>query len=135
VTLAAIAVQFTLGMILNLYVPVPASDAHAGWLREIETAPAALTAHAVLGLLLLGGAALVVIQAIVVRGWSLIAVAVVGLVALLGAFGAGEAFVMDGSNGASLTMAVLASVALFCFAAVQAIASAKARQFALARQS
>jgi hypothetical protein len=135
VTLAAIAVQFGLGVILNLYVQVPSSDAHAGWLQEIETAPAALTAHAVLGLLLLGSAAIVAIQAIAVRHAALITVATVGIVALIGAFAAGEEFVKDGSNGASLTMALLASVALLCYATVQAIASAKARQLALTRQS
>lgn len=132
VTLAAIAVQFSLGIILNLYVQVPSSDAHAGWLQEIETAPAALTLHAVLGLLLLGGAAIVAIQAIAVRHGALIAVAAAGIVALIGAFAAGEEFVKDGSNGASLTMALLACVALVCYVVVQAIASAVARD--LARQ-
>ena len=34
VTLVAIAVQFSLGMILNLYVDIPAAEAHASWLRE-----------------------------------------------------------------------------------------------------
>ena len=66
VTLVAIAVQFSLGMILNLYVDIPAAEAHASWLREIETASAALTAHAIIGLLLLVGAVVVVIQVWVV---------------------------------------------------------------------
>jgi len=135
VTLLAIAVQFSLGMILNLYGGVPSADARASWLREIETAPAALTAHAIIGLLLVAGAVVVVIQAIAVRSGALIAGATGGIVALIGAFAAGEVFVKDGSSGASLTMAVLASVALLCYATVQAIASAKARQLALTRQS
>ncbi|HEX6449920.1 MAG TPA: hypothetical protein VF060_10715 [Trebonia sp.] len=130
VTLAAIAVQFSLGVILNLYVQVPSSDAHAGWLREIETAPAALTVHAVLGLLLLGGAAVVAIQAIALRHGALIAVATAGVAALIGAFAAGEEFVKNGSNGASLTMALLASVALVCYVIAQAIAAAVARRSA-----
>lgn len=133
VTLAAIAVQFSLGMILNLYVTVPSADAHAGWLREIETAPVPLTVHAVLGLLLLGGAALVMIQTIAVRDWALIAAAGAGVVALIGAFAAGEEFVKNGSDGASLTMAILASVALLCYVTIQAIANAAARHHA--RQS
>ena len=123
VTLAALAAQFSLGMVLNLYVSVPSSDARADWLREVETAPAALTAHALVGLLLLGSAAVVMLRAIAVRDRALIAAAGTGLVALLGAFAAGEEFVRDGGNGASLIMAVLASVALLCFAAVQALAS------------
>jgi ABC-type multidrug transport system permease subunit len=114
-------------------VQVPSADASASWLREIETAPAALTAHAVVGLVLLGGAAVVVIQTIAVRHWSLMAAAAAGLAALLGAFGAGEAFVKDGSDGASLTMSVLASVALLCYIVVHAVANAAARR--IARQS
>jgi hypothetical protein len=133
VTLTAIAVQFSLGVILNLYVEVPASDAHAGWMQEIQTAPGMLTAHAILGLLLVGGAVIVAIQAIAVRHGALIAVATVGIVALIGAFVAGEEFVKDGSNGESLTMTLLASVALVCYVVVQAIAGGVARRSA--RQS
>ena len=135
VTLVAIAVQFSLGMILNLYVAIPSADAHASWMGEMKTAPAALTAHAVIGLLLVVGAVVVVIQAIAVRSGALIAGATGGIVALIGAFAAGEVFVKDSSTGASLAMSVLASVALLCYAAVQAIASAKARRLALTRQS
>lgn len=130
ITLVAIAAQFTLGTILNLYVEVPSSVAHAGWLRQVETAPAPLTVHAVLGLILLGGAIVVTIQSIALRSWSLVAAAGTGLVALLGAFGAGEAFVEDGSNGESLTMAVLGSVGVLCYAIVQAIAGAMAHRAA-----
>ena len=130
VTLAAIAVQFSLGMILNLYVEVPSAGTHAGWMRQIETAPAMLTAHAVLGLLLVVGAAIVAIQAIAVRHGALIAVATAGIVALIGAFVAGEAFVKTGSDSASLTMALLAAVALLCYVIVQAIASAVAQRSA-----
>jgi hypothetical protein len=129
-TLAAIAVQFSLGMILNLYVQVPSEDAHAGMMREIQTAPAMLTAHAVLGLLLVGGAAIVAIQAIAVRHGALIAVAAAGIAALIGAFVAGEEFVKNSSSGASMTMALLASVALVCYVIVQAIATAMARRSA-----
>ena len=129
-TLAAIAVQFSLGTILSLYVPVPSSDAHAGWMQEIETAPGMLTAHVVLGLLLVVGAAIVAIQAIAVRHGALIAAATAGIVALIGAFVAGEAFVESGSDSASLTMALLASVALICYAIVQAIANTVARRSA-----
>ena len=132
-TLAAIAVQFSLGTILNLYVPVPSSDAHAGMMREIQTAPAMLTAHAVLGLLLVVGAAIVAIQAITVRHGALIAVATVGIVALIGAFVAGEEFVKNGGSGASMTMALLASVALVCYVIAEAIAHGVARRSA--RQS
>ena len=37
--LVMLVIQYGLGIILNLYVAVPASDAHAGILTEIATAP------------------------------------------------------------------------------------------------
>src|SRR5438045_3400478 len=52
--LVMLVIQYGLGIILNLYVAVPASDAHAGILTEIATAPAVLTVHAVLGIALTG---------------------------------------------------------------------------------
>jgi hypothetical protein len=63
--LIALVVQFSLGMILNLYVTVPTSDAHA----------------------------------------------------ILGAFAAGEIFVRNGQNSASLWMAILTGVALASYIA------------------
>jgi hypothetical protein len=36
---------------------------------------------------------------------------------ILGAFGAGSSFARDGSNGASLGMALLTAVAMLCYAA------------------
>ena len=41
----------------------------------------------------------------------------IGLLVILGAFGAGSSFTQDGSNGASLGMAVLTAVAMLCYAA------------------
>ena len=37
--LIALVVQFSLGMILNLYVTVPTSDAHAGYVQELRGRP------------------------------------------------------------------------------------------------
>ena len=48
--LIMLVVQYGLGIFLNLYVEVPASDQHAGIMEEIATAPLALTVHALLGL-------------------------------------------------------------------------------------
>ena len=42
---------------------------------------------------------------------------VVGLLVILGAFCAGSSFAKDGSNGASLGMALLTAVAMLCYAA------------------
>jgi hypothetical protein len=70
VSLAALimlVVQYGLGIFLNLYVAVPASDAHAGIFGEIATAPLALTVHALLGLALIGTAILLVVRAVAVQ--------------------------------------------------------------------
>ena len=59
VSLAALimlVVQYGLGIILNLYIAVPASDAHAGLVQEIASGPLMLTVHALLGLALIGAA-------------------------------------------------------------------------------
>jgi hypothetical protein len=122
--MALLAIQFCVGVVVNLYVPVPAGDATASWVREVETAPDYLTAHALLGLVLLGAGAVVVIRAIFVRNRLLIALCGAGLASLLGAFIAGEAFVKNGLSGTSLWMALLTGAALLCYVAVQAVADA-----------
>jgi hypothetical protein len=51
--LIMLIVQYGLGIVLNLYIGVPASDAHAGLMQEIASGPLMLTLHALLGLALL----------------------------------------------------------------------------------
>lgn len=126
--LIILVVQFSMGMVLNLYVPVPASDAHAGLVQEIKTAPLALTVHVVLGLLLIAGASILLIRAAGIRDVPMIAMTTAGLVAILGAFGAGELFVRNGQSSASLTMAFLTAAALACYVAVLGRAGAGFRQ-------
>src|SRR5262249_16239417 len=68
---AGLLIQSGLGMIGNLYVSVPARDHGGGVLpavgRALANGPAALTAHAALGLLLILGAVSLVIRAAVLR--------------------------------------------------------------------
>jgi cytochrome bd-type quinol oxidase subunit 2 len=113
--LVMLVIQYGLGIILNLYVEVPASDAHAGILTEIATAPAVLTVHAVLGVALIGTAILLVGTAAQIRDRLLAVLATAGLTTLGGAFGAGEIFVRSGQDMASMAMAVLTGVALLCY--------------------
>ena len=126
-TLIMLVVQYGLGIFLNLYVAVPASDAHAGIFTEIATAPLALTVHALLGLALIGTAILLVVRAVAVGDRLLAVLASAGLTAIGGAFGAGEIFVRNGMPGASLAMAVLTGVALLCYVATLALATAAQR--------
>jgi hypothetical protein len=120
-TLIMLVLQYGLGIFLNLYVAVPASDAHAGIFGEIATAPLALTMHALLGLALIGAAILLVVRAVAVRDRLLAVLATAGLTAIGGAFGAGEIFVKNGQSTASMAMAVLTGVALLCYVGTLAL--------------
>jgi hypothetical protein len=131
--LVLLVIQYGLGIILNLYVAVPASDAHAGILTEIATAPAVLTVHAVLGIALIGTGVLLVARAAGVRDRLLAVLATVGLTALGGAFGAGEIFVRNGQSTASMAMAVLTGMALLCYIGTLTLASAAGREDRAAR--
>jgi hypothetical protein len=122
--------QFGLGMVLNLYVPVPASDQHAAILREISSAPLALTLHAVLGLALICSSIMLLIRAISVRDPAVTILAGGGLGAIVAAFAAGEIFVRTGSPVASLTMAILTGAALLCYIGSLAHIGAANRQMA-----
>jgi hypothetical protein len=121
--LIMLVLQYGLGIFLNLYVAVPASDAHAGIFAEIATAPLALTVHALLGLALIGTAILLVARAVGVRDRLLAVLASAGLTAIGGAFGAGEIFVRNGQSTASMAMAILTGVALLCYVGTLALAS------------
>jgi hypothetical protein len=123
-----LVLQYGLGIFLNLYVAVPASDAHAGLFTEVATAPLALTVHALLGLALIGTAILLVVRAVRVGDRLLSVLASAGLTAMGGAFGAGEIFVRNGMAGASLAMAVLTGAALLCYVGTLALATAAQRQ-------
>ena len=126
--LVMLVIQYGLGIILNLYVEVPASDAHAGILTEIATAPPVLTVHAVLGIALIGTAVLLVARAAGVGDRLLAVLATAGLTALGGAFGTGEIFVRNGQNTASMAMAILTGMALLCYIGTLTLATAAGRE-------
>ncbi len=126
--LIMLVAQYGLGIFLNLYVAVPASDAHAGIFGEIATAPLALTVHALLGLALIAAAILLVVRAVSVGDRLLAVLAAAGLTAIGGAFAAGEIFVHNGQSSASLAMAILTGVALLCYVGTLALATAARRQ-------
>jgi hypothetical protein len=128
--LILLVVQFGLGMVLNLYVPVPSSDQHAGISQEISTAPTTLTIHVLLGLGLICAAMVLLARAISVRDPVVTFLAAAGLGAIAGAFAAGEVFVRTAQTGASLTMAILTGAALLCYIGALAHIGAVSRQTA-----
>jgi hypothetical protein len=123
VSLAALIMlvaQYGLGMFLNLYVNVPAADAHAGFMQEVANGPFALTVHATLGLALIVTAIVLLVRAVRVEDRLVAMLATAGLTAIGGAFAAGEIFVRNGQSGASLAMALLTAVAMLSYVGVLA---------------
>jgi hypothetical protein len=121
IILTGLVIQLALGMILNLYVAIPAAGARTSYLREIETAPGVLTAHALVAVVLLAIAGTMLVRAIALRDMTAIVLVATGLAALLGAFVAGEVFVRNDGTSASLLMAILTGTALLCYICLQAI--------------
>jgi hypothetical protein len=113
--LIMLVVQYGVGIILNLYIPVPASDTHAGITQEIASGPAMLTLHALLGLGLIGAAVVLLVRAVRLEDRVIAVLAAAGLTAIGAAFASGEIFVHNGQPGASLAMALLTGVALLCY--------------------
>jgi hypothetical protein len=107
--------QFVLGIYINLYVTVPSADHAHGLGQAIANGPAGLTVHIVLGLLLILAALGFLVQAILSRQPALIAAAVLGLLAMIGAAASGSSFTGSGRNDASMAMAALAAVGLLCY--------------------
>ena len=115
--LVLLLVEYAIGMYVNLYVAVPRAD-HGGGLGEaISNGPAALGAHAVLGLLLGLGALSVLVQAAIVRHWALTALSAAGLFAMAFAAVTGISFTSTGDSADSMAMSVMTGVALVCYAA------------------
>ena len=118
----ALLVQFALGMVVNLYVTVPARDQGGGTLtaigRALSGGPAALAIHAGLGLLILLGTITLVVRSVLSRRRALIWLSAVTLLAVLGAASSGASFVNSGNDGASLGMALATGVALACLAVI-----------------
>ena len=115
-------VQYGLGMWVNLYGQLPASDHGAslvtGFTRAVSRGPVGLSIHAILGVLLLASAAAALVRAIRIRRSNLIGPAIVGLVAIAVAGLSGARFVGSMTNSASITMALAAAVAIGAYAVI-----------------
>ncbi len=118
--LVMLIVQFAIGIVVNLYVTVPAADqgslVHA-FGKALSDPPGALASHAGLGLLIVVAAIGLVVRAVVARHVPTIAASVIGLLAIIGAAVNGVRFVADGGpDNASLAMALSTAVAMLCYA-------------------
>ncbi|MBV9383499.1 MAG: hypothetical protein JOY82_05815 [Streptosporangiaceae bacterium] len=106
-------VQFGIGMGINLYVTLPQ---HKSFFSTVF-GQAAVAVHAIVALLLLGASISALVRAIRAGNQTVITLTAVGLVAILVAAGSGAIFVNNGSNGASLAMALATAVAMFSYLA------------------
>jgi heme A synthase len=109
--LTMLFLQFVLGAAYSLYGTAPTAKKSVG----LFSSPL-LAIHVVLGILLLIAAAMLVFRVVQARaGAALLITSVIGLVAVIGAAGAGSSFAQDGANGASLGMAIATAVAMLCY--------------------
>lgn len=114
-------VQYGLGIGVNLYAQIPSTDHDIGLAaavgRALTSQPVVLALHTALGLLMLVAGVNVLLRAIRARHRRAIAASAVGFAAIIGAAGAGAAFVSNEQDGVSLAMALLTGVALLCYLA------------------
>ena len=109
--LTMLFLQFVLGAAYGLYGTAPTATKSVG----LFSSPL-LAIHVILGILLVIAAAMLVFRVVQARaGTALLATSIVGLVAILGAAGAGSSFAQNGADGASLGMAIATAVAMLCY--------------------
>jgi hypothetical protein len=109
-------IQYGLGMWVNLYALLPASDhgrgVFAAFGAAVANGPVALAVHALLGTLLLVTSIAAIVRAAVARNAACIAISAVAFLAIVAAWLSGARFVGDTSSSASFGMAVATAVAL-----------------------
>jgi hypothetical protein len=119
--LMMLIIQFAIGIVVNLYVTVPAADRGSGFFgalgKAFSSGPAALATHAGLGLLIVLAALALVVRSVLARHAPTIVLSVLGLLGILAAVVNGIRFVSDGGPAnASLAMALSTAVAMLCYA-------------------
>lgn len=110
-----LVIQFGLGVGVNLYVTLPAAGRGGRSIGDAFSSGALLALHTAFGLLLVLTAVSLLVRAIAARHRPVIVTSAVGLLAIIAAAGSGASFVGDGTNGASLGMALATGVAMLCY--------------------
>lgn len=124
-TLAAVVmllVEYCLGISVNLYSTLPASDhgksPSAGFTSAVGKGPLLLSLHALLGTLLLITAVAALVRSSRLAATPTIALSAVALLAIIVAWLGGSAFIGHMKNGTSLTMAIATAVAILCYSLI-----------------
>ena len=115
--LVILVLEYGIGVYVSLYATLPSTDHGAGIATAIARGPAALSTHAVLGLLLGLGAIAVLVQAVRTRRPAVITASALGLFAIAFAAVTGASFTSTGETADSMAMAVMTGIALLCYAA------------------
>jgi hypothetical protein len=124
-------IEFVLGMNVNLFAKLPASDQGKGVVsafgRAVTDGPIALSLHALFGTLLLVSGFTLVIRTWSLRRTSFLVLAIVGFIAILMAWFSGARFVGTMANGASMTMGIATGVAILCYVLILFVSPANSR--------
>ena len=111
--------QYGLGMYGHPFVKRPPGGKGGGVGKALSDRPAVLSIHAVLGFLLILSAIGLLVQSVMARYWAVLSASVIALVAVVGAAFSGANFTnQGGADSASMTMAILAGVAMLCYGTV-----------------
>jgi hypothetical protein len=128
--LVMLLVEFTLGVAVNLTARLPATDTGrslpAAFGASITGGPVVLSAHALLGTLLVAAGVAALVRAALTRRPLLIAATAVALASTVIAWLSGARFVGAPSNAASLAMSSAAALAMLAYALVLFVSSAPA---------
>ena len=112
-------IQYCLGISVNLYSTLPATDhgksLFRGFASAVADGPLLLSLHALLGTLLLISAVAAVIRSSRLAAPLPIALTAVALLAIMIAWLGGSEFVGHMKNSTSLTMALATAAALLCY--------------------
>jgi hypothetical protein len=103
-------IQFVLGMVYNIYCTAPTATKSVGMFSN-----GWLALHVIVGILLVITAIMQIVRTMRLHHRLATILSWVGLVALIGAWAAGEAFIKNGADGASLGMSLAFAVALACY--------------------
>jgi hypothetical protein len=114
--------EYCLGIWVNLYAQLPASDHGDGFLaafgRAVANGPVTLALHALLGTLILVTAIDVVVRAAMARSSASTVIGIIALLAVIGAWVSGARFVGSQSGSASFGMAVATAIALLGYVTI-----------------
>jgi len=114
--------EYCLGVWVNLYAQLPASDHGTGLFtafgRAVANGPVTLALHALLGTLLLVTAIGVIIHAVRARNTASTVIAVIAFLAVVGAWVSGARFVGSQSSSASLGMAAATAIAVLGYVTI-----------------